>query len=81
MSENNTTKLKLDEFVDKLRNIENEIKLLNEDKKDLFDEYKEVFDPKVMREAIRSVKARIKLGDSVTQLDDIVDRLQNKYTV
>mgnify|MGYP001177616427 FL=1 len=72
---------KLDEFIQRLRTIEGEIQLLNEDKKELFDEYKDVFEPKVIREAVRAVKARMKLGDSVTQLDQIIDKLQDKLTV
>ena len=72
---------KLDEFIQRLRTIEGEIQLLNEDKKELFDEYKDVFEPKVIREAVRAAKARMKLGDSVTQLDQIIDKLQDKLTV
>ncbi len=71
----------LDEFITKLKRIEGELELLREEKKDLFNDYKEVFEPKVLREAVRSVKARIKLGDSVAQLDDIVDRLEGKMSV
>ena len=72
---------KLDEFIQRLRTIEGEIQLLNEDKKELFDEYKDVFEPKVIREAVRAVKARMKLGDSVSQLDQIIDKLQDKLTI
>ncbi len=72
---------KLDEFIQRLRTIEGEIQLLNEDKKELFDEYKDVFEPKVIREAVRAVKVRMKLGDSVAQLDQIIDKLQDKLTV
>jgi uncharacterized protein (UPF0335 family) len=72
---------KLDEFIQRLRTIEGEIQLLNEDKKELFDEYKDVFEPKVIREAVRAVKVRMKLGDSVAQLDQIIDKLKDKLTV
>lgn len=72
---------RLKEFVEKLKRIEGEIQLLNEEKKDLFDDFKSDFNPRVLREAIRSVKARIKLGDSVTQLDQIVETLENELTV
>ena len=72
---------RLKEFVDKLKRIEGEIQLLNEEKKDLFDDFKSDFDPKVLREAIRAVKARIKLGDSVAQLDQIMETLENEITV
>jgi len=68
---------RLKKFIEKLKYIEGEIKLLNEDKKDLFEEFKSDFDPKVLREAVRSVKARIKLGDSVVQLDQIIETLED----
>ena len=72
---------KLKQFIEKLKRIEGEIQLLNEEKKDLFDDFKSDFDPKVLREAIRAVKARIKLGDSVAQLDQIMETLENEITV
>ena len=72
--------VKLKEFIDNLKRIEGEIQLLNEEKKDLFADFKNEFDPKVLREAVRSVKARIKLGDSVVQLDEIVDTLEKEYS-
>jgi|TARA_R110002153_G_scaffold39371_5_gene113439 uncharacterized protein (UPF0335 family) len=72
--------VKLKEFIDSLKRIEGEIQLLNEEKKDLFADFKNEFDPKVLREAVRSVKARIKLGDSVVQLDEIVDTLEKEYS-
>jgi len=68
---------RLKKFIEKLKYIEGEIKLLNEDKKDLFEEFKSDFDPNVLREAVRSVKARIKLGDSVVQLDQIIETLED----
>tara|TARA_Y100001938_G_scaffold138400_1_gene203823 strand:+ start:333 stop:575 length:243 start_codon:yes stop_codon:yes gene_type:complete len=77
----NQTDRQLDEFMTRLKRIEGELQLLNEEKKDLFNDYKEVFEPKVLREAVRAVKARIKLGDSVAQLDDIIDKLEGKMSV
>ena len=70
----------LQDFIEKLKRIEGEIQLLNEEKKELFADYKEQFDPKVLREEVRSVKARLKLGDSVIQLDQIVAELEKTYT-
>ena len=71
---------RLKDFISSLKRIEGEIQLLNEEKKDLFADFKDDFDPKVLREAVRSVKARLKLGDSVVQLDDIVSTLEKEYT-
>jgi|TARA_B100000963_G_C22097696_1_gene439272 uncharacterized protein (UPF0335 family) len=77
---NDHNKTQINEFIEKLQRIEGEIQLLNEEKKDLFDDYKNTFDPKVLREAIRTVKARIKLGDKVSQLDEVVNQLEQKLT-
>ena len=71
----------LTQFIEKLKRVEGELQLLAEEKKDLFAEYKDYFEPKVLREAVRSVKARLKLGDSVSQLDDIIDTLEKSYTI
>ena len=70
---------KLEEFVSKLRRIENEIKLWQQDKKDLFDDYKNYFKPKVLREALRVVKKRIEFGEDVNELDNIVEHLTKDY--
>lgn len=70
---------KLEEFISKLRRIENEIKLLQQDKKDLFDDYKNYFKPKVLREALRVVKKRIEFGEDVNELDNIVEHLTKDY--
>ena len=75
----NTDK-KLEEFIEKFKRIEGELQLLSEEKKDLFADYKDEFNPKVLREAVRSVKARIRLGDAVTQLDEIIDKLEKKMS-
>ena len=77
---NDHNKTQINEFIEKLQRIEGEIQLLNEEKKDLYDDYKTTFDPKVLREAIRTVKARIKLGDKVSQLDEVVNQLEQKLT-
>jgi len=77
---NDHDKKQINEFIEKLQRIEGEIQLLNEEKKDLYDDYKTTFDPKVLREAIRTVKVRMKLGDKVLQLDEVVNQLEQKLT-
>jgi len=72
---------KLNDFIQKLKRIESEISLLTEERKELFDDYKDHFEPKVLREAIRQVKARLRLGDSVAQLDEIVEKLESTFTL
>jgi len=71
---------KLKSFIDKLKRIEGELQLLNEEKKDLFTDFKDDFNPRVLREAVRAVKARLKLGDAVVQLDEIVETLEKEFT-
>lgn len=74
MNENND----LNQFVERFLAIEAELALLKEDKKNLFDEYKEKFKPSVIREALRQAKLRSRLGDDVAQLDSLVEKLDGK---
>ena len=48
------------------------------DKMLLFDKYKEMLKPAVIREAIRQAKLRTRLGDEVVILDDLVAALDGK---
>lgn len=68
----------LNQFVERFLAIEAELALLKEDKKNLFDEYKEKFKPSVIREALRQAKLRARLGDDVAQLDSLVEKLDGK---
>ena len=68
----------LKKFIERYLQIENELTVLKEDKKLLFDEYKETFKPPIIREAIRQAKLRTKIGDDVCQLDDLVAALDGK---
>ena len=45
-----TQEERLEEFIQKLKRIESEISLLTEEKKHLFDDFKEHFDPRVAGE-------------------------------
>lgn len=68
----------LKQFIDRYKIIEEEIKLLQEDKKNLIDDLKENhgIEPKVIRKAIQVAKIRTQLGDSTVQLDNIVEQLE-----
>tara|TARA_A100001015_G_C14556189_1_gene543469 strand:+ start:400 stop:627 length:228 start_codon:yes stop_codon:yes gene_type:complete len=68
----------LQKFIERYLSIENELQLLKDDKKELFEEYKENFKPSVIREAIRQAKLRTRLGDDVVQLDELVAELDGK---
>jgi uncharacterized protein (UPF0335 family) len=46
----------IEEFVDRLQNIENEIGLLREDRTDLIEEYKEKLDMKTLKAALQVIK-------------------------
>ena len=76
MSDNNTTQL--DTFIERYRQIENEIKMLQEDKKALIEDLKENHGVKsqILRKAIRVAKIRTDLGDDVTQFDHLVDQME-----
>ena len=65
-------------FIDKYKTLENEIKMLQEDKKHLIEDLKENhgISPKVIRKAIQVAKIRTSLGDEITQLDNIVEQLE-----
>jgi len=69
------TREEVEKFVDRYKQIEGEIKMLQEDKKDLFDNLKDRVKPSVLREAIRQAKVREKLGDDVIALDALLDAM------
>ena len=54
------------EFVERLRTIENEIKLLAEDKKNLVEEFSDRLDTKTLKQAIRTVELRDKVANKDT---------------
>lgn len=55
----------INELFERYTRIENEIKLLKDDKKQLFAEFKDRVDPKAFQSALRSaqIKARLKTGE------------------
>jgi uncharacterized protein (UPF0335 family) len=69
------TREEVEKFVDRYKQIEGEIKMLQDDKKDLFDNLKDRVKPSVLREAIRQAKVREKLGDDVIALDALLDAM------
>ena len=68
----------LRDFLNRYLAIENQMELLKEDRKNLFDDYKEKVKPTVIREAIRQARLRTKMGDDVTELDNLVAQLDGK---
>jgi uncharacterized protein (UPF0335 family) len=70
------------ELVERLLRIENELKLLQEDKKILYAEFKDKLDVKAFKAAIRIAKIKSRLGsDSGAELDNILDAVEDKLTI
>jgi len=78
MLNNETT---LDEFVKRLFNIENEQKLLSEDRKQLIAEYKDKLDVKSVQAAIRIVKIKSKLDSSDEELDSLIGAVSKNVSL
>tara|TARA_Y100001937_G_scaffold83400_1_gene112830 strand:- start:46 stop:294 length:249 start_codon:yes stop_codon:yes gene_type:complete len=70
------------ELLQKYMAIENEIKLLQEDKKDLLDTYKEKIDPKAFSSALRAAKisAKVKPQDK-QEFDQALEVLEDMLTI
>ena len=69
------------ELVERLITVENEIKLLQEDRRNLFDEYKEKLDVKAVKAAIQIAKIKSRLGDSESEVDRILEDVESKITL
>ena len=63
------------ELVEKVSQIDNEIKLLQEDRKTVLEEYKEKLDLKAFKAALRIVKIRENVDQ--TELDNILNILES----
>lgn len=62
------------ELVEKITQIDNEIKLLQEDRKDVLEEYKDKLDLKAFKAALRIAKLRENVDN--TELDNILEVLE-----
>jgi|LakMenEpi03Aug12_release.lakeMendotaPanAssembly.Ray.scaffolds.fasta_scaffold5580400_1 hypothetical protein len=71
------TQEELIEFVATCKRIDSEIQLLQEEKRDLYEDVKGRVSPRVLKEALRTIKVRERLGDEVSQLDALVESLEN----
>ena len=69
------------ELVEKLTRIEGELKLLQDERKELFDDYKEKLDVKAFKAAVQVAKIRSKLGDSEIEMENILETVSKKITV
>jgi uncharacterized protein (UPF0335 family) len=71
----------IEEFVEKLVIIENEKKLLQEEQKNLFSEYKDRLDVKAVRAAVQIAKIKSRLGDSEAEMTNMLDTVEKKLTI
>lgn len=62
------------ELVEKISQIDNEIKLLQEDRKEILEDYKDKLDLKAFKAALRIVKLRENVDN--TELDNILEVLE-----
>jgi uncharacterized protein (UPF0335 family) len=69
------------ELVDRLLVVENELKTIQEDKKNLLDEYRNKIDIKAFKAAIQIAKIRSRLGDSEVALDEVLDSVVKKICI
>jgi len=63
------------EFIEKLTQLEGEMRLLSEDRKALMEEYEDKIDIKALKAAIRIVKIKSRLGDSEPECDSYIDEI------
>jgi uncharacterized protein (UPF0335 family) len=70
------TKEIVQELIEKIASIDNEIKLLQDDRKELLEEYKDKLDIKAFKAALRIIKLRENVDNN--ELDTILDALDNK---
>jgi uncharacterized protein (UPF0335 family) len=75
MEKKMNNKTLLAEFVEKYTNIENERKLLGEDRKLLISDYKDKLDVKAVQAAMRIVKMRATLDISDAEFDNMLHAL------
>ena len=72
----------LNELVDRLLNIENEMNVLRDDKKNLLAEFKEKLDIRSVQAAMRIAKIKMRLTETSDEtLDDMIANIEKKITV
>ena len=70
------------ELVEKVLELEHEIKTLQETRKDVLDEYKDRVDLKVFNAALRIARIKSKLAStSDDSLDEVLDAVEDKICV
>ncbi len=72
----------INELLSRYLTIENEIKTLQDDRKNLLSEFKDRIDPKSFQAALRSakIKARVKPGE-ISEYERILDILEDRLCI
>ena len=77
-----TTSNDISDLFERYTRVENEIKLLQDDKKQLLTEFKDRIDPKAFQSALRSAKIKAKLkANEVEDFDQILEVLEKSLCV
>ena len=77
-----TTSNDISDLFERYTRVENEIKLLQDDKKQLLTEFKDRIDPKAFQSALRSAKIKAKLkANEVEDFDQILEILEKSLCV
>ena len=72
----------ISDLFERYTRVENEIKLLQEDKKQLLAEFKDRVDPKAFQSALRSAKIKAKLKtNEIIDFDQALDILEKELCV
>jgi uncharacterized protein (UPF0335 family) len=77
-----TDKETIHELVEKILDMEHEIKTLQENRKEVLDEYKDKIDLKVFNAALKIARIKAKLAQTSNEsLDEILDAVEDKICV
>ena len=72
----------VDELLKRYMNIENEIRLLQEDKRQVFEEFKDKVSAKAFKTALAAARNRSRLKPSeVTEYDQLVEIFEDRLTI
>ncbi len=70
------------ELFERFMNIENEIKMLQEDKKQVLAEFKDRVEPKVFRAALSAAKTKAKLkSHEANEYDQVMNVLEDQLSI
>lgn len=77
-----TDKETIHELVEKVLDMEHEIKTLQENRKEILDEYKDKIDLKVFNAALKIARIKAKLAQTSDEsLDEVLDAVEDKICV